>query len=87
MGLSFVAFYSKIHFSPEETFFGFGWGGGLAWGGGGPPDHPPPPPRTPPPLSDWANFAPGLQPIKKIFWHLQRKSVYAKKFVWRLQRL
>ena len=33
----------------------------------------PPPPSDPPPLlSDWANFSPGLQPMKNFLW---RKSV------------
>ena len=56
-------------------------------GGGGltPPTHPL---RTPPPLlSDWANFSPGLQPIKNFLWRLQPKSVEAKKFLRRLQQL
>ena len=30
MGLSFLALYSKFHFSPEENCFGFGWVGGSA---------------------------------------------------------
>ena len=34
MGLSLLALYSKFHFSPEESVFGFGWGGGLARVGG-----------------------------------------------------
>ena len=38
------------------------------------------PATPPPPLSDWANFPPGLRPIKKIFWHLRRKSLQAKNF-------
>ena len=47
---------------------------GGAWGGLTPPTHPhgpPPPPR----ISDWANFSPGLQPIKNFLWCLWRKSV------------
>ena len=38
------------------------WVGGLT---------PPPPPL----LSDWANFSPGLQPIRNFLWRIQRKSV------------
>ena len=31
--------------------------------------------ETPPPFSDWANFSPGLRPIKNFLWRLRRKSV------------
>ena len=38
-------------------------GGGFGGGGLAPP---PPLPSDPPPLRDWANFSPGLRPIKKF---------------------
>ena len=44
-------------------------------GGGGLTPPPPPPP------SDWANFSPGLWPIKNFLWCLRRKSFQAKKFL------
>ena len=47
-GLSFLAFYSKLHFAPEENFLVLGGWFGL--GGGGPPDHPPSRPPPPPHL-------------------------------------
>ena len=56
----------------------------LPVGGGGADT---PPPSDPPPLSDWANFSPGLRPIKNILWRLWHKSVQVKKFLWRLRRL
>ena len=34
VGLSFLAFCSNFHFSPNEAFFGFGWVGGLVRVGG-----------------------------------------------------
>ena len=43
---------------------------------------------TPHPLlSDWANFSPGLRPMKNFLWRLRRKSVEAKTFLRRLQQL
>ena len=54
----------------------------------------PPPPR--PPLraahrgkvfDPWKDGKPGLRPIKNFLWRLRRKSVWAKKFLRRLQQL
>ena len=44
MGLSCWTLRSKLHVSPEESFFGFGWVSGLAIGGEGPARSPPLPP-------------------------------------------
>ena len=62
-------------------------GGGGLGGGLTPPSHPlqtPPTPPPRPPLSDWANFSPGLRPMKNFLWRLQRKSGWAETFLRRL---
>ena len=48
----------------EQLSISWGWGFDIPQP---PPPGPPPPPPPQPPLSDWANYSPGLWPIKKIF--------------------
>ena len=58
---------------------------GMGWGVGGYP--PPPPERTTTPSVIGQNVPPGLRPIGKFLWRLQRQLVSTNKFLRRLCRI